>query len=464
MVELKIIVIGAGPGGYVAAIRAAQLGAEVILIEKDRVGGTCLNLGCIPTKTLLESANHFDKMAKMKDFGIRCKDYSIDWAAVQVRKDKIVDQTVKGIEKVLNSYGIRIIVGTARFLNRRIVEVRTNDKVEEVSFDTAIIATGSSVASLPIKGIELDGVINSDQALSLKTIPKKICILGGGVIGTEFASLYSNLGSDVTMVELLPRLLCNFDNDVAQVIHDSLTEKGVNIKLNTTIKQICQSNNGVEIIINSDDFEENIVADYLLVAVGRKPNISHIGLENIGYSHHVSHIEVDENCETPQKGIYAIGDCTGEMMLAHYASAQAIIAVDSIFGIRKTINAKTVPACLYSEPEAACVGLTEEDAKSKGYDIVKGIYSFIGNGKANVIGQTEGFIKWIADKQTGELLGLHIVGPKATELIAEGTLAINLEATADEVISSIHPHPTLNEALYEAARDIQSSSIHSIYK
>jgi len=459
---MKIAIIGGGPGGYVAAIRAAQLGAEVTIIEKERFGGTCLNKGCIPTKVLLHTTEQLEMIKKdYNEMGIRVSDVGMDWRQLQERKEKIVGRLVRGVEGLLSNNKIVKIEGEGSFVNKNKISVKMKDGTKtSVDFDYAIIAAGSKPVIIPLPGVNLPGVITSDEALSLSKVPKSMVIIGGGVIGAEFAAVYNALGCKVIIVEMLDNIVANMDKDIVQPLKDKFIKNGVEIHTGTKVVSISKSNEGLSVNTVSYQGEASFIGEKVLLSIGRKPETDNMGLENLNVKTERGAIVVNKNMRTDTDNIYAIGDCTGGVMLAHVASAEGIVAAESIMGKKPQIDFKTIPYCVYTKPELAGVGLTEEQAKTKGYEIKTGMFPMYINGKAMIEGETEGIVKYIADAQTGEILGLHMAGPRATDLIVEGALAIRLEATVDEITSTIHAHPTIGEALQEAAHAVHGNAIH----
>lgn len=460
---MKIVIIGGGPGGYVAAIRASQLGAEVTLIEKDKVGGTCLNRGCIPTKVLLHTAIELEKTKKeFKEIGIDITGAQINWGQLQKRKDVIIRKLVAGVEGLLKSNKVTKIVGEASFKTKNQIVVKNNSQETLVDFDYAIIASGSKPVIIPLPGVNLPGVITSDEVLSLKEIPKSMAIIGGGVIGTEIASVYASLGSKVFIVEMLPNIVANMDEMIVKPLKDKLIKSGVEIYLNTKAESIVETAEGLlQLNISAPDGgSSSIKAEKILLSIGRRAVTENLSLENIGVATDRGRILVNEKMQTNVPHIYAVGDCTGGAMLAHVSSAQGIVAAESIMNLKSKMDFRTIPYCVYTRPELAGVGLTEKQAKEKGYDVKVGVAPMYINGKSMIEGETEGVAKYITDTATGEVLGLHMAGPRATDLIVEGALAIRLEATIDEITSTIHAHPTVGEILHEAAHAVHGHAIH----
>jgi len=459
---MKIAIIGGGPGGYVAAIKAAQLGADVTIIEKENLGGTCLNKGCIPTKVLLHTAQHLEAAKNdYEEAGIEIDNVRVNWSKLQLRKEKTVKKLTSGVDALLRKNKVTKISGEGSFKNKnQIIVKKCDDSSAVVDFDYAIIATGSSPAVPPMTGIKLEGVITSDEALSLDKIPKSMVIIGGGVIGAEFAAVYSALGCKVTIVEMLSSIVANMDRDIVKPLKDKFLKNGIEIYTDTKVESIDREGEGLVVNTSSQEGRKSHKAEKVLLAIGRRPAIEGLGLQELGIKTERNAIDVNKNMQTSVSNIYAIGDCNGRVMLAHAASAQGIAAVESIMGKKPEIDFNTIPYCAYTKPELAGVGITEEQAKSKGIEVKIGIFPMYVNGKAMIESETEGLVKYIAQKDTGEIIGLHIAGPRATDLIVEGALAIRLEATVDEIISTIHAHPTVGEALHEAAHAVYGSAIH----
>ncbi|NFM45740.1 dihydrolipoyl dehydrogenase [Clostridium botulinum] len=463
---MKLVVIGGGPGGYVAAIHGAQLGAEVTLIEKEKLGGTCLNIGCIPTKVLLHSSELLNEIKEARTLGIEVNnEVKINWTQLQNRKNTVVNTLVSGVSSLLEHNKVKVINGTAAFEGKSSIKVtKDQGESENIQFDNVIISSGSVPFIPPIEGRELEGVIDSTGALSLDSIPKSMVIIGGGVIGIEFANIFNSLGCKVTVIEMLPYILPPVDREISEILKEKLKKDGIDIYNNCKVTKIENNNENLNVSFEEDNDKLNIEAQKVLIAVGRRANISNLNLESTGVYIEKGCIWVNDNMETNIKGIYAIGDCTGKNMLAHVASDQGIIAVENIMGKNKKMDYKTVPACVYTKPELASVGLTEEQAKQKGVDYKIGKFPLIYNGKSLIMNDTEGFIKIIADKKYEEILGVHILGPRATDLITEAALALRLEATLEEIITTVHAHPTIGEAMKEAALAVNKEAIHMVNK
>jgi dihydrolipoamide dehydrogenase len=450
----KILVIGGGPGGYVAAIRAAQLGAEVTLAEKDKPGGTCLNVGCIPTKALLHSAELLEEIRKAGAYGIHAE-AKIDFGKVQAKKDAVVGQLVGGVRGLLNANKIKVLHGAAAFTGKNAATLNGAALV----FDKAIIATGSIPASVPIPGAGLPPCIDSSGALSLQSVPRSMVIIGGGVIGVEMATIYAAFGCKITIVEMLEEILPPIDREMARLVRSGLEKKGVAVKTGAKVLSVGEDAGGAAVRIEQGGKEDSAFGEKVLICVGRRSNTAGLALDAAGIAADRGRITVNSRQETNVPGIYAVGDCTGGAMLAHIAMTQGEIAAENALGHSAVYDGSTNPSCVYTNPEVAGVGLTEEQAKKQNLDYKTGRFPLAANGK-NLIMGGEGMVKILAGKRHGEVLGLHITGPRATDLIGVGALAIRLEATLDELVSTIHAHPTIGESLREAALAAESRALH----
>jgi len=451
--DVDVTIIGTGPGGYVAAVRAAQLGLKVAVVEREELGGICLNRGCIPTKAMLRSADLLTTMRHSIDYGILADNVTVDFEKVVARREKVVKQLTSGVGSLLRSYGVEIVRGTGMLTERGKVKV-TGDTDTTINTKNVIVATGSSPSKLPIPGADGPGVIDSDGALALREIPKSMLIIGGGAVGSEWACVFSAFGTKVTLVEMLPTLLPLEDEDMGRTLQRSFQRQGVTVHTEAKLEEISQGDDGlsVGVLTLKDGKQERIAAEKVLVGVGRRPNSSGIGLESMGVkTDRRGFIEVDDRLRTSVGNIFAIGDITGKQLLAHLASHQGVAAAEAIAGTGHPMDYKAVPACTYTHPEVASVGLSEKKAREAGYDVRIGKFPFQANGRALTYGEAEGLVKVVADAKYGELLGMHIIGPTASELIPEATLGIRLEATLEDIIGTIHAHPTLAEAVGEAA-------------
>ena len=459
--EIDVVIIGGGPGGYVSAIKAAHLGLKAVLIEKDKLGGVCLNWGCIPTKALVSTAELLNHLQRAGEFGIQVKDYSIDFPAIMKRKDLITQRLSSGVGQLMKANQVRVARGEGQIVEPGKVEVtNTAGEKELIKTKNIIIATGSKVMRLPIPGIDSEGVITSDEALSLSELPSRMLIIGGGVVGIEFAGIFKALGVEVTVVEMLPRILLPIDEEIAFRLTQLLKRKGIEILTDSKVKEIKKNHQNLEVLISTSDGEKKLETEKVLLAAGRIPELGNIDVQRLGIELDGKAIKVDEKMRTNIPGIYAVGDVVGRIMLAHVASREGIVAVENISGKETLMDYKVVPNCVFSMPEVASVGLTEEEARKENNNIKVSKFPFMANGKALGMGETEGMVKIIADADTSELLGFHILGVHASDLIAEGTLAMSMEATAFEIINTIHAHPTLAEAIAEAAEGIVGKPIH----
>lgn len=454
----NVLVIGGGPGGYPAAIRAAQLGAQVTVIEKSELGGTCLNRGCIPTKALLHAAKTYENVKEAKNFGINCQGVTLEFAKVMERKDKVVKQLVGGLGGIMKSHAIKVVKGTGSMTGPKTVKVLETG--EEIKGDKVIIATGSVPMRIPIEGIGLQGVITSDEALFLDKLPKSILIIGGGVIGLEFAQLLHKMDVKVTVVEMLPQILPLEDTEIALGLDVLLKKEGIEIFTDSTVQKITAKGNEKVVSFATKQGAQERTVEMVLVAVGRAPATKDLNAEKIGIKMEKGRILVNEKMETNVPDVYAIGDVIGGYMLAHVATAEGECAAQNAVGKTAKINYRSVPRCVYTSPEVASVGLSEKEAKEKYGEIKIGRFPFVGCGKALVINETAGMVKIVADKKFGEVLGVMILGPHATDLIAELGLAIQMEATYEEIAHTIHAHPTISESVMEAALDVDGLAIH----
>ncbi len=462
--QFDVVVIGSGPGGYVAAIRAAQLGLKTAIVEKDkRLGGTCTLRGCIPTKQLLMSAHVYEQMQHAADFGVDASGIQLAFANVQKRKDKVVMKNSKGIEYLMKKNKITAFSGAGKLALPGKVLVGSNGKVETINTRNIVIATGSVVR--PIAGFETDGnrVVNSDHILELKDVPKSLIVMGAGAVGVEFASIYSRFGAETTIVELLPRLVPFEDEEVSKELEKSFRKRGVKSQVDTKLETLEKTDNGVVVTGKTSKGEAvRLEAEMLLVAVGRMPYTEALGLEGTKIKVEKGFIQVDEFQQTAEKGVYAIGDVVPTPLLAHLASKEGIVAVEHIAGDKnvRPINLRTVPNCTYCDPEVASVGLTEAKAREMGYEVKTGKFPFTASGKARILGEEEGFVKVVSEAKYDEILGVHIIGPHATELIAEACVAMQLESTAEELGRTMHAHPTVSESVMEAAEGVHGLAVH----
>ena len=459
MRSFDVIVIGGGPGGYVAAIRAAQLGKKVAVVEANNLGGICLNWGCIPTKALLKNAEVFELVQNAKKYGIETGEVSVNWEKMIKRSRDVAKRLSKGIEFLMKKNKIDYIPARGKLLGNGKVETTDADgKITEISADNIIIATGARAKWFP--GMEPDGkqIITYKEAMIPEKQPKSLVIIGAGAIGVEFAHFYQTFGTEVTLIEALPNILPIEDEDISVELEKLFKKRKMNILTNTMVEKIEKLKSSVKVHLSSGDIVE---ADNTLIAVGVQGNIEDLGLEECNISVEKGWIKVNEYLETSLAGVYAIGDVAGPPWLAHKASAEGIIASEHIAGLNPDpMKYDNIPGCTYCHPEVASVGLTEKVAKEKGYEIKIGNFPFRGLGKSMAVGDTDGFVKVIYDAKYGEMLGCHIIGAEAANLITEAVIARNLETTHHEVLKTIHPHPTLSEAIMEATADALGEAIH----
>lgn len=450
-----LLIIGGGPGGYTAAIRAAQLGARVTVIEEDKVGGTCLKKGCIPTKTLYKNAQVLYCMSRTGEFGIELSGYSLNMPKMQEQKQKIVAQLVGGIEKLLKSYRVELVTGRASFKDANTIVVNNSSGEKEFTAKNILIATGSVPAKPPISGLDLPGVMTSEEILETEKIPKTMAIIGGGVIGVEIAGIFSAMGSIVTVLELLPTILPTFEGEIVKRLTMGLKRRGIRIETGINVEEIKKKDTYLHILAQRNNEKMELDVETVLVSTGRKPNLTGFNLDAIGVIYDRKGIRVDGNYMTSVPGIYAIGDVIGGQMLAHLAAEEGKAAVENMMGLKGHVNYKLVPACVFTFPEVAGVGMTEEQVREKGIPYLNSKFLFGANGKAVTMREGEGLVKVIAREDTKELLGVHIMGPHASDLIHEGALALEQRLTAAEVSRTIHAHPTLAESFLEAVMGLE---------
>ena len=460
--KYDIIVLGSGPGGYVTAIRASQLGFKVAVIEKENLGGICLNWGCIPTKALLKSAQVFDYLKHASDYGLTVKEFDKDFSAVVKRSRDVAEGMSKGVQFLMKKNKIDVIDGFGKVKPGKKVDVTAADgKVTEYTADHIIIATGARSRELP--NLPQDGkkVIGYRQAMTLAEQPKKMIVVGSGAIGVEFAHFYNAMGTEVTIVEFMPNVVPVEDEDISKQFERSLKKAGINVMTNSSVERIDTTGNGVKAFVKTAKGEEVLEADILLSAVGIKTNIENIGLEETGIATDRDKILVNAYYQTNVPGYYAIGDVTPGQALAHVASAEGILCVEKIAGLHvEVLDYGNIPGCTYATPEIASVGMTEKQAKEKGYEIKVGKFPFSASGKAKAAGTPDGFVKVIFDAKYGEWLGCHMIGAGVTDMIAEAVVARKLETTGHEILKAVHPHPTMSEAVMEAVAEAYGEVIH----
>jgi len=458
-----LVIIGSGPGGYVAAIRASQKGAKTAVVERDALGGICLNWGCIPTKALLKNAEIMHTLKRAGEFGFQFSDLSFDFKKVIKRSREVADVNSKGVEYLFKKNKIEHLAGSGKLIDPHIISLSDKDgkEIRKITSDKIIIATGGRPRAFP--GMEFDGkkLITSKEAMSLEQPPKKMIIIGAGAIGVEFAYFYNSFGTEVHLVEMLPHILPIEDSEIAAQLERSFKKQGIKIYTSTKVEKLQKTPKGVKVVLAGADKSSELEGEIALVAIGVQGNVENIGLEGLGIQVEKSAIKVNEYYQTSVPNIYAIGDVIGAPWLAHVASHEGIIAADHLLGGKShPLDYGNVPGCTYCQPQVASIGLTEEKARAKGHQVKIGRFPFRASGKARAIGETDGLVKLIFDAKYGELLGAHILGPEATELIAELGMAKALETTNFELQHTMHAHPTLSEAIMEAAADASGQAIH----
>ncbi len=457
-----VAIIGSGPGGYVAAIRAAQLNLKTVLIERENLGGICLNWGCIPTKALLKSAETYALFKHAKDFGLSADNVSFDFTKIIERSRKVADINSKGVEFLMKKNKIDVVFGNAKLSSASKIEVtKDGNDASYIEAKNIIIATGGRPRSIP--GIDFDGdkIIEYRKAMSLQKKPESMVIIGAGAIGVEFAYFYNQFGTEITIIEMLDTILPIEDHEITDILSKSFKKSKINLNTAAKVESIKKTKNGVEVSFSKDGKSEKISAEKALIAIGIQGNVEDLGLESLGVNVEKGFIPVDQWYKTNIDGVYAIGDVTGPPLLAHVASHEAIICIEKIAGkSAHALDYDSIPGCTYCQPQVASVGLTEAKAREAGYEVTIGKFPYTASGKARAIGERDGMVKLIFDKKYGELLGAHIIGAEATELIAELGVAKTFETTAHELASTIHAHPTLSEMIMEAAGNSLGEGIH----
>jgi dihydrolipoamide dehydrogenase len=463
--KYDVAIIGSGPGGYVAAIRAAQLGMSILMVEREpKLGGVCTLRGCIPTKALLHTADVLEEARHGAEVGVAARDIRLDFPAAMKHKEKVVRQSTNGVSYLMKKNKVDVAAGFGRVAGAGKVSVAGPDGAETTYLaKNILIATGSTPRSLP--GIEIDhqAILSSDSVLELAEVPKSLLVIGSGAVGVEFASMFSRFGSKTSVVEILPRIVPLEDEEVSRELAASFKRQGIAVYVDTRVESVARNGGGVEVIARSSGGSktETFRAEKILLAVGRKPLSENIGVEALGVETDRGYIKIDSYMRTNVPNVYAIGDVVPTPWLAHVASAEGVVAVEHMArGETRPLNYDQVPGCTYCAPEVASIGLSEAAARERGYDVAVGKFPFSAVGKARIINETAGFVKIVADKKYDEVLGVHIIGPKATELIAEAGAALKLEATSEELVRTIHAHPTLSEAIHEAAEAVSGHAIH----
>jgi len=459
--ERDLLIIGGGPAGYVAAIRAAQLGGKVTLVEYDALGGTCLNRGCVPSKCLLHSVELYQSMQEAGQYGINATGVSVDLAKMMARKNAVISTHVSGVQSLLKANKIEVIKGRARLAPSGQVAIDDGQgQKQTIQAKKIILATGAKPITLPIPGADSpSGIISAESVLDLDYIPKSLVMIGGGVIGVEMATILAKLGCQVSIVEMLPHILPLEDAELTAILAKALKDDGVQVYEGTKVSRIEDAGSGKTVTISNGGGEKKLEVEVVAIAVGYRPNTDGIGLEEAGVTVNRGAVQANERLETGAPGIYAAGDVIGGMMLAYVAMEEGIVAAENALGRSSTVDYQAVPRCTFSLPEIASVGLTEEEA-TREHQIQVGRFPFAANSMATILGERRGLVKIISEPKYGQILGVHIIGPRATDLIAEATLAMKLEATPQDIVATIHSHPSLSEALHEAALDVTGETLH----
>ncbi len=461
MEKRGIIVIGGGPAGYMAAIRASQLGGKVTLVEEKNLGGICVNRGCIPTKFLLHTVDIYQSIKDAGQYGISVAGVNLDLSKVQVGKNKVISTLVSGVEGLLRGNNVEVISGRAKLTQPKQVEIDSGQGKKTIQAEKVIIATGSKPIVLPIPGADSPDIMNTEDMLNLDRLPKSLVMVGGGVIGVEMATILAKLGCKVSVVEMMPHILPAQDAELVAILDGALREDGVEIYCGAQVTRIEDTKGGKLVTFSdSNKVEKKLEAEAAAVCVGYRPNIEGLGLDGCSIAVERGRIQVNERMQTSVPDIYAAGDVVGGMMLAYVSFAEGRIAAENAMGKDTKIDYQAVPQCIFTLPEVASVGLTEEEAVAKGYQLRIGRFPFVGSGMAKILGEQRGLVKIITDQDYGQILGVHIVGPRATSLIPEAALAMKLEATAQDITATMHAHPTLSEAVWEAALDVTGEAIH----
>lgn len=462
--KFDVIVVGAGPGGYVAAIKAAKAGLHTAIVENRRVGGTCLNRGCIPAKAMVHASSLYREMQEGEQFGVTAKEVTYDYGKIVSYKEETTEKLCQGIEQLLRGNGVTILSGKGTLEKNRVVRVVSDDAQERYEADNIILAAGSKPLILPIPGLDLPGVLTSDELFQLKEMPESLVIIGGGVISVEFASVYANLGCKVTIVEAMPRLIPNMDKEISQNLKMILKKRGIDIHTAASVQKVEQEGDQYTCVFVEKEKEVRVSAQYVLCAIGRCPNTDGLFGEGVEPEMERGRVVVDEDFKTSIEGVYAIGDLVKGMQLAHLASAQGIYVAEKIAGEEPSVDLSTVPGCVYTDPEIASVGVTEDEAKEKGMDIKAGKFIMSANGKSLITKEERGFIKVIAEKDTDIIVGAQMMCARATDMIGELVTAVVNRMTVQQLLKGMRAHPTYNEGIAEALEEILGGAVHVMPK
>jgi dihydrolipoamide dehydrogenase len=456
-----VVVVGGGPAGYVAAIRAAQLGGRVTLVEAEKLGGTCLNRGCIPTKFMLHSVEAYQLVKTAERYGINVSGANLELAKMQAAKNKVISALTAGVKGLLSGNGVEVLSGRAKLTSPGQIEVDSaQGKKEAINADKIILATGGKPIALPIPGADSPDIMSVDSMLEVKELPKSLVIIGGGVVGVEMATIFAKLGSQVSLVEMMPHCLPTQDDEIALVLEEALRDSGIQVCCSARVSRIDDVDGGKAVVFSGGEAEQKIEAEAVAISVGYRPNTAGLGLEACGVAVGKGGIEVNEKMETSLPNIYAAGDVVGGMMLAYVAIAEGIVAAENARGQDSKMDYNAVPQCVFSLPAVGSVGLTEKAAVAQGYDVQVGRFPLKASGMALILGAQRGLVKVIAERKYGQLLGVHIIGLHAPCLIAEAVIAMKMEGTVGDILATIHAHPSLSEAIWEAAADVRGEAIH----
>ena len=463
MEKRDVVIVGGGPAGYVAAIRAARLGGRVTLVEEEKLGGTCLNRGCIPTKFMLHSVETYRLVKTAERYGISVSGANLELAKMQAAKNRVISALTAGVKGLLSGNGVEVLSGRGKLTSPGQIEVTlAQGKKETINTDKIILATGAKPISIPIPGADSPDIMSVDSMLEVKQLPKSLVIIGGGVVGVEMATVFAKLGSQVSLVEMMPHCLPTQDDEIALVLEEALRDDGVQVCCSARVSRIDDVSGGNVVVFSEGEAEQKIEAEAVAISVGYRPNIEGLGLEECGVAVGKGGIEVNEKMETSLPNIYAAGDVVGGMMLAYVAIAEGIVAAENACGLDVKVDYNAVPQCVFSLPAVGSVGLTEEAAVAQGYDVQVGRFPLKASGMALILGEQRGLVKVIADRKYGQLLGVHIIGLHAPCLIAEAAIAMKMEGTVDDILATMHAHPSISEAIWEAAADVKGEAIHVV--